>query len=514
MKERVKKHINSIPRIESHYLRKQTTKEYIEGGKTIMSIYSDYKEECLKDNVTPVHRKMYADIFHNDFNISFFQPKKDQCDLCEAFKNANDEIKLTLKVKYETHLIEKDLSRKEKDDDKSKANKTLVVACYDLQATFPVPKGEISLFYYKSKLNCINFTITELSTKEVQSYTWHEGEGCRGINEIGTCIWRFLKEKSDMSEGQEIEVIMYSDNCSGQQKNKYMVSLYMYAVSVLNIKSITHKFLIKGHTQNENDTAHSVIEKAIKRTLKSGPIYIPAQYVSVIRSAKKTGQPYKVNEMCHSDFYDWKKHYVDCKFVATEVKSKEEKEQEKLAKISTKGVFKAKKLKQTLKKKKQPNKLEPKIQIFDDEESDGIEEQGKLAKNSTKRGLKAKKLKKTANNKTQPKKLNPKSQISDDEESEGIEEGETSRYMLSKVLVLRVEKKDPKKILYKNSYSDQVFKEHQLYQQTPFQALNEMQIQKAFKKKLEINTRKKSDLMSMVNSGVVPQFYKEFYENL
>ncbi|KAF6205558.1 hypothetical protein GE061_019731 [Apolygus lucorum] len=41
-------HINSIPRIASHYLRAQTTREFIEGGKSIASIYRDYVEFCKK----------------------------------------------------------------------------------------------------------------------------------------------------------------------------------------------------------------------------------------------------------------------------------------------------------------------------------------------------------------------------------------------------------------------------------------------------------------------------------
>lgn len=79
--------------------------------------------------------------------------------------------------------------------------------------------------------------------------------------------------------------------------------MYLFAVQNLKIRSITHKFLITGHTQNEGDNVHSIIEKAIRRYLKSGLLYIPAQYVS---EAKKTGRPYRVNEMAHTDFFDWK----------------------------------------------------------------------------------------------------------------------------------------------------------------------------------------------------------------
>lgn len=100
-----------------------------------------------------------------------------------------------------------------------------------------------------------------------------------------------------------LEVVIYSDNCGGQQNNKYMISMYMFAVTTLPIKPITHKFLIKGHTQNEGDNAHSVIEKETKKVLKSGPIYVPSQYFTTIRTAKKSGEPFEVTECVMKIFW-------------------------------------------------------------------------------------------------------------------------------------------------------------------------------------------------------------------
>lgn len=82
--------------------------------------------------------------------------------------------------------------------------------------------------------------------------------------------------------------------------------MYCYAVEKLAINSVCHKFLISGHSQNEGDTAHSLIEKSIKRAKKSGPIYVPDQYVNLIRDAKKKGKPFTVHEMHFSNFYDLK----------------------------------------------------------------------------------------------------------------------------------------------------------------------------------------------------------------
>lgn len=105
----------------------------------------------------------------------------------------------------------------------------------------------------------------------------------------------------------DIDIIFYSDNCCGQQKNKYLLSAYAFAVQHFpTLRSIEHKFLICEHTQNVGDNVHSVIEKQVKRHLKASPIYIPDQYVTLIRTARKTGSPYNVHELTYEDFQDLK----------------------------------------------------------------------------------------------------------------------------------------------------------------------------------------------------------------
>lgn len=300
----VKEHIESIPRIESHYLRKQTTKQYIDGGKTLTDLFNDYKKDCISRNVPHVKIHTYRKIFKSDYNIGFFVPKKDQCDDCVAYKNADAAGKEAMKDLHENHLKEKQLSRNEKEQDKKDIGPTRIVSCYDLQAVMTVPKGDVSIFYYKSKLNCLNFTISELGKDHTECYFWTEVEGNRGVNEIASCVYKYLQKMS--SSNPDAEFIFYSDNCCGQQKNNFMFFMYEHALKMLPIKSITHKFLIKGHTQNEGDAVHSTIEREVKKMLKSGPIYVPAQYIVAVRSAKKRGQPYIVNEMSHTEFYDIK----------------------------------------------------------------------------------------------------------------------------------------------------------------------------------------------------------------
>jgi len=56
---------------------------------------------------------------------------------------------------------------------------------------------------------------------------------------------------------------------------------------------------------------HARIESEAQRILKSGPIYEPCQWVSIIKCAKKNEKPYIVNEVQQDELYDLKKLSTD-----------------------------------------------------------------------------------------------------------------------------------------------------------------------------------------------------------
>nr|CAI5837697.1 unnamed protein product [Callosobruchus analis] len=133
-----------------------------------------------------------------------------------AFKVASDEEKISLKDDYENHLKEKELSRREKENDKNNSDEGTIVAVYDLQAVLQCPKGDV---YYTCKLNVFNLTVYEIKTHTAKCFMWDESEANRGVCEIGSCILRYIQSLEEKVATAPVDLIFYSDNCCGQQKN-------------------------------------------------------------------------------------------------------------------------------------------------------------------------------------------------------------------------------------------------------------------------------------------------------
>ena len=54
----IRGHIDSFPRIPSHYCRSSTRKEYLEPGLSITGMYDMYVTKCHESHVTPVEKSM------------------------------------------------------------------------------------------------------------------------------------------------------------------------------------------------------------------------------------------------------------------------------------------------------------------------------------------------------------------------------------------------------------------------------------------------------------------------
>lgn len=306
LRNSVHDHIRRFPTIPSHCCRQNSEKEYLEQGLTIAEMYRLYAIDCQEKKIPVAKQWLYDSIFRTEFNWSFFVPKKDQCDLCEKYKNSNDNERDD--VEMAMHMRNKELAREKKqlDKEKSKIKADFCAACYDLQQILVTPRSMSSQLFYRRKLATYNLTVYDLGRSMGHCYVWHEGMAKRGCKNIASCVWNFIKYRS--AEGIKT-FSFFTDNCAGQNKNRVIFTMYLHAVRKFELDEITHSFLEKGHTQNEGDSVHAVIEKAVKHC----NVYVPAQWYTLISMAKKVKPSYIVTEMGNDmiDFGIVSNHYTD-----------------------------------------------------------------------------------------------------------------------------------------------------------------------------------------------------------
>jgi hypothetical protein len=303
--EIVRKHIDRFPRTPSHYTRSSTKREYLDQKLTIKKMYDLYLEHMAKTypRKKAVKDHIYRRVFCTEFNLAFFKPKKDLCQLCSRYDQLTGTDKDDLLVEYNDHLVRKASCQNAKAEDKAAAiadgtNAKLVVT-FDLQSVLQIPSTDVSPLYYSRKLSMFNLTIHNANEPhQAFCYCWPEIEGKRGSCEIGSCLYIYLKQLP-----KEIsEITMYSDTCGGQNRNHQVAALLLYAVQTLkNIKVINQKFLESGHTEMEVDSMHSAIEREKRHT----PVYSALDWHTIFKNARRHN-PYTVVPMDYADFIDLK----------------------------------------------------------------------------------------------------------------------------------------------------------------------------------------------------------------
>ncbi|KAL4713108.1 hypothetical protein ACJJTC_004494 [Scirpophaga incertulas] len=115
-------HIQSLQPVESHFTRKRSEKLYLDGDLNYHRLFNMYTEwlETNSYEEKAKSERQYRDIFNENFKLSFYVPKKDQCDQCHIYKNIKTptEEQITL---HEQHIRSKNIGRELKQLDKNES---------------------------------------------------------------------------------------------------------------------------------------------------------------------------------------------------------------------------------------------------------------------------------------------------------------------------------------------------------------------------------------------------------
>ena len=118
--QKVRQHIESFPKVEGHYTRQDSNRQYLGSELSITRMYELYKEKHQANGEAIVGPQIYRRVFNEEYNFSFHVPKKDQCSLCTKYNrdDINGAASDELIEAYEMHQKRKTRAREEKEKDK------------------------------------------------------------------------------------------------------------------------------------------------------------------------------------------------------------------------------------------------------------------------------------------------------------------------------------------------------------------------------------------------------------
>lgn len=244
-------HIKKFPRYRSHYSRKDNAHtKYLSSDLNVKMMYDLYKKACEEENKSPAKLSYYRFIFNNEFNLRFHRPLSDTCSRCDKYQNiikhSTDTSKIAeSKVQLDVHQrkAEKAMTMKKKDIETYKSSTDTMVICLDLQQTLPTPLLATSKVFYLRQLWTYNLCIYDLIKNEAHMHVWSENIASRGSQEIGSCLLYFIKSLPP----NITKMIIYSDSCGGQNKNKYICKLFVSGQSYPTRGNSTQIFRARSH---------------------------------------------------------------------------------------------------------------------------------------------------------------------------------------------------------------------------------------------------------------------------
>ncbi|GFY43275.1 uncharacterized protein TNIN_189941 [Trichonephila inaurata madagascariensis] len=202
-----------LPKLESHYRRKNSSKLYLKPLWTSKSqLYNAYKDNfCPREKAEPLSITSFCNIFE-DHNLSLFWPKKDLCNVCELFKTGN-----ITEFEHKMHNDMKKEARTQLVKDTASNNEVFAM---DLQSVLLSLRWNVSALYHKTKLIVHNFTLYNVRKNKGYCYIWNVCEGKFTSNEFSTIIVTALGKFINQNPiGDDQELILYSDDCTYQNRN-------------------------------------------------------------------------------------------------------------------------------------------------------------------------------------------------------------------------------------------------------------------------------------------------------
>lgn len=237
------------------------------------------------------------------FGVQYWlQTSKKLCDALHVKLENNKEnadICKQVKRELELHHRRAEAAQKSlKDEVEHAKSRDTYILSFDLQQALPVPDLTTGPAFHLRKAWVYNLGIHDCVKDKGFMYMWSEDIANRGSDEISSIIYKHIKDCGPFPR----HLIVYTDNCGGQNKNWVLMSLWRQLVAEGLFDSVEHRFLVVGHTHLPSDRDFAIIEK-YKKKMKSA--YDPQDWYNAVKNCKRNN-PFEVTFMKREEFFSFK----------------------------------------------------------------------------------------------------------------------------------------------------------------------------------------------------------------
>lgn len=300
-------HISRFPAKESHYASR--TISYLSAELSVKKMYRMFKHENPDSKLT---YEYYNRIFRENFSLHFGRPAVDTCCYCEELDlkinspTLNDVAKrvaMSEKVVHKTRA-KKFYSKLDEAKTRSQNDEEFLGLCFDYMQNVPLPMVPVQELFYLRQLTVSVFGIHNLKTGKNVIYLYHEGQARKGPDEVCTFVMKYLEEYVDTGIKK---LMLFCDNCGGQNKNNCFVRLNMALVGTGRFQEIDHMYPLRGHSFLPCDRAFGVIKKSLRRKER---LYTPRQLVELIVTSSTVPDFFTVHYVTGDDILNFKQWWT------------------------------------------------------------------------------------------------------------------------------------------------------------------------------------------------------------
>lgn len=282
---KIDSHINEFPVKVSKYKAVQVS--YLDSELNVNKMYELFLHK-YPDLENDVKYEYYLKHFRQNYGYRFGRPQVDVCSTCEdlnikiksPFLNESAKRVAVAELLVHKRRAKKFYNKLQEITNLCKEDKTTSALVFDYMQNLPLPFLPVQEMFYLRKLWLYVFCVHNLSDNSSVFYTYHEGEGNKGPDEVCSFLSHYITNFLPESVSK---LHVFSDACGGQNRNHTLTRLLSALTVTEKFNSIRQYFPVRGHSFLACDRNFACVKRVIR---KHDRVYLPSEYNDLIASAR------------------------------------------------------------------------------------------------------------------------------------------------------------------------------------------------------------------------------------